>query len=271
MDKSGIKKASFLFQLIVAINLLLLFSTSNAAIITVTTDQDLGRNAGQTSLRDAFIIASNNGQADTIVLSSGTQYVLDSCAQGPFTHSEDFSLTLQGNRASIQNICVDGSGTMSNIGINSFTVENVEIRGTTDGNISPFDGAAIRAEGSDSIVTVRDSDIHGFGGGGDVIAIYSDVFPRSDFVISNTQIHDNVGTAIRTSLASLTMDNVTIARNTLAGISLVDGSPLSISHSFIKDNGGHGARTTGPGGGSVMKINNTEITGNGDTGAICRR
>ena len=268
MCKSVIKKA-FILQIIVIINLLFLVGTSNAAIISVTTDQDLSRNVGQTSLRDAFNIASSNGVPDTIVLSSDINYVLDSCAAGPFTHSEDFSLTLQGNGASIQNVCVDGTGTIKNIGITSFTIENIEISGTAVAVDGASNGAAIRFEGAGSLVTIRDSDIHGFGGDSDIIS--AEGFPRAELVISNTRIHDNVGAAIRASHTALTMDNVTIARNTLAGISLVDGSPLSISNSFIKDNGRHGARTTGSGGGTVMKINNTEITGNGDLGVSCQQ
>ncbi|MEE9492661.1 MAG: SdrD B-like domain-containing protein [Gammaproteobacteria bacterium] len=258
-----INSATKIFRYFVVSFLCTIFiSPANAENILVTTADDSVLNDGQTSLREAFAIASSNGEEDVIILTAGVNYVLDFCADGPFTHAENFSLQLQGNNASIQNVCIDGTRTINNIGAGSLTVDSIEMSGVISNSIGFVDGAAIASEIGD--IAILNSDIHGFEAGTGRV-IHGGM--GADFIITNTQIHDNIGTAIASSFGALNMDGSTIERNT-RGVALVDGTPFNMSNSFVRDNEGPGVRTTGQGH-SVMMINNTEITGNGGPGLSC--
>jgi hypothetical protein len=242
---------------------------AHAATITVTTADDVVDGGdGLVSLREAFATANGNAQDDTIVLAAAATYTLDDCAPGVLTHTADQALTITGNDATITQSCSDSGiiASTSTAVTSLLTIDGVHLVGGPNSGAS-IDGAAIFADGR---LVLSNSEITGVEGGPSGTVIASPFSPGGGVTvtISGSNLHDNFSTVVTTEFASATVTGTTIADNQGGGISLVDGSPLTIEDSHIERNTGLGARTTGFNAARLLVYTST-IVDNGLVGLDC--
>ncbi|MEO6714575.1 MAG: hypothetical protein ABIM89_14235 [Mycobacteriales bacterium] len=121
-------------------------SAAWAAAIPVTTTEDSVVADGETSLREAFTIASGNGVGDTIVLGAGLTYVLDECAIGALAHTEAQALIVQGNASVIDQSCDATAIIDSSAHAGSLHLQNLAIDGGPNAAATGIEGAAIHSE-----------------------------------------------------------------------------------------------------------------------------
>ena len=239
-----------------------------AATIAVTTADDVvDPTDGVISLREAFIIASSNETADTITLVAATEYELDSCFVGELPHTQDESLTVQGNGATIYQTC-PGKRVIHNDNQDAvLTLEDVTLTG---GFVPPadVDGAGVKSRGPLFLDNVTILFINA--GPGGTVVDGGNSFDGDNAAISvvDSTIASNTGDGIYISGGPVSVTNSIVNNHTGSGIALIDGTPVTITGSSVSNNGRSGVRTTGQGFTS-MTITSSNVDGNGDTGASC--
>lgn len=242
---------------------------AHAATFTVDTTADVVNGGdGLTSLREAFAQASANVADDTIVLAPAATYQLTSCLAGALTHTAAEALTVQGNDATIEQTCPDtGVIVSTDIAATSLlTLSNLAIDGGTNTGTT-LDGGAVFADGRLVLSGVTISGVEA-GPGGTIVDSTFEPGPDPTVLIADSMITGNQGTAVSGDFVSVTVETSTIADNIGSGVSLVDGTPLSISETTITGNTGRGASTTGQGHTRMQVIEST-ISDNGFGGISC--
>lgn len=242
---------------------------AGAATFTVDTTVDVVNGGdGLTSLREAFAQASANVVDDTIVLAPAATYQLTSCVAGALTHAAAEALTVQGNGATIEQTCPD-TGVIASTDIAAtslLTLSNLTIDGGTNTGTT-LDGGAVFADGRLVLSGVTISGVEA-GPGGTIVDSAFEPGPDPTVLIMDSAITGNQGTAVSGDFVSVTVETSTIAENVGSGVSLVDGTPLSITESTITGNTGRGASTTGQGHTRMQVIEST-ISDNGRDGISC--
>ena len=172
-----------------------------AALINVTTTADVVDGAdGVVSLREAFIAASTNAEADEIPLAAAANYQLTDCVAGGLAHTASEALTLTGNGSTIDQTCpgervIDNSSPGSDL-----NVDDVTLTGASGGGF--VQGAGIFTAG---LTTITDTTMTGLDTGGGAVLEANDFGPGSDYVLTNVQIENNQGIGIRLSFGSVTL------------------------------------------------------------------
>ena len=233
-----------------------------AAVLNVTTTADVVDAAdGLLSLREAFVAASANAEADEIVLAATATYTLDDCVAGDLAHTAAEALSVVGNGATIEQSCA-GERVIDNGAPGSeLSIDGVDFAVAGGGLI---DGAAIFARG---VANVSNSTMIGLdAGGGAVLRGHPD--ESTSFVLENVSIDGGDGEGVSANFGALTLIDSSVVGRSGEGVNLVDGSPVLVQNSTISDNGGIGLRTTGLGE-SEMTLVDATLVGNEGTGVAC--
>lgn len=240
-----------------------------AAVIPVTTTEDSVAADGQTSLREAFAIASTNSVDDTISLGAGLTYLLDECLAGALAHTEAHVLVVQGNASVIEQSCDATAIIDSSAHAGSLHLQNLTIDGGPNAAATGIEGAAIRSESQLALTGVEIRNV--LSPGGSVVwSSFDHGITPYRVTITNSDLHHNTGTVLTCDNCSMHVSSTTINDNTGSGISLVDGYPLLIENSTISNNTRVGVSTTGQGfPANKMTVNGSTITGNGRAGIRC--
>lgn len=244
-----------------------------AATITVTTTADVTNGAdGLTSLREAVVEANAVAGADTIVLVAAT-YDLTDCAAGELLHDgTGGDLVIQGNTATIHQTC-DATRIMRHATNGTvLTITDANLIGGPNAGAVVIQGAAIAAANKLVLTNVA---ITGVDAGPNGSVLEFDFGPGDfDLELHGVSITGNTGSAVVnvSNPSGILVENSTLSGNTGAGISIGDGSPVTITGSTIADNGGYGVFTTGQGFGlqPIVTIAGTTISGNDRGGFTCR-
>ena len=221
--------------------------------IVVTTAVDVVDGGdGLTSLREAFLAATNDNADTTIVVTSGEEYLLTNCGAGQLVHGGGRALVLTADgaaRATIRQTC--SPARVMVLGGSSATVERVSIRGGRAS--SPFPcglsvygqpncarGAGITASAPLVLDDVEVADNRSVGDGsfegGGVSARAGATVIDSEFT---SNYANRAGGAIA-STGTLTISGSTFVSNTGGeggALSVHDGS-VSITGSEFRSNGG---------------------------------
>ena len=228
-------------------------SAAAAAVIDVTRLDDVIGGPG-VSLRDAIDLANSDGEDSTIVLANGGVYVLsidlpadDANLGGDLDHTEPFTLTIEGNGATIQQQTVDrvlhNHTAGSTVILNDVAIENGEVglgfsggavrmpeghlecHGTTfTNNESGESGGAIDVRNGN--LTVTESSFVANDGLADGGAIFF-FAPNHTLVVSDSEFEENFadfGSVIRAKAASV----LTVARCSATNNFGYHGSTLAI-------------------------------------------
>jgi predicted outer membrane repeat protein len=246
--------------------LLLSGDPAAAATITVTTTADSVAADGLTSLREAFGTASSNGTDDTITLAADATYDLTDCAAGALAHTAGSALTVTGHGATIRQTCSDDGVVSSTDTTSSLTIAGTTLDGGPNSGVT-VPGAGVNAFGS---LTLQGSTVTGVdaGPGGNVVEGNAGGAALYDITLVDSEIVGNDGTGIRIYNGGVHASGSVIADNTVDGIGLIDGSPLTIEDSAITGNGGRGASTTGQGY-TELSVTGSEVADNGAAGVSC--
>ena len=242
---------------------------ASAAIIEVDIAVDTTNGGdGLTSLREAVAQASANGVADTIVLDAATTYTLTDCLNGAVTHTAAEPLTIQGAAGTvIHQTCADeGIVVSTDISATSvLTVADLTLTGTPDTGSTTY-GAAVFGDGRVVVDRVTITGVEGGPGGSIVDSSFSPGAPT--ITVVDSTITGNQGTAVGGDFVSVSITGSTITNNVGSGVSLVDGSPLTITDSDISNNTGRGASTTGQGN-TIVTVTGSTISDNPFGGLSC--
>lgn len=245
----------------------------SAAVINVTTTADvLDGGDGVTSLREAFVQADGNGQADTIVLGAGLTYSLTDCAAGELIHSEAQDLTVDGNGATIEQTCAD-TRLIDKTGPNTvtLTVEDATLDAPNNTG-ADLSGAIIRGPSTIVLDGVTITEVSAGFNGSMVSFDFSPGGPAFDLVVTDSTVTDNTGHAFANQNPSgIRVEGSTVSGHTGSGILLADGNPIEIVDSIIADNNGFGVSTSGQGNGNQPDITiiDSTIHNNGQGGVEC--
>lgn len=253
--------------LAVTVAVLLAAAPAQAATIPVTTIADVVDPAdGVTSLREAFVIASSNTEADTIALAPGVEYELTSCFVGSLPHTRPEALTLDGNGSSIYQTCFDRRIVDNTDPASDLTIREVALTGGFNSGVT-IHGAAVNASGT---TLIEDSQIAfvNAGPGGSVVDAGDGMSGDADLTVVDSEIYSNLGRGFRLSFGSASFTGATIINNSGSGIDLIDGAPLTVTGSEISGNGGPGVSTTGQGD-ITVSLEDVTIADNDDTGFRC--
>lgn len=276
--------------------------------IQVTTTADVvDANDGVTSLREAFAIASSDGEDSTIVTTGGATYDLTNCAAGALVHDE-MALTVlgHGGAATVRQTC--SARVMVLRGGNS-TLERLVIRGGRLGSTVnctwPFNppcnaGAGVEAltpitlrsvtftdnlanlgpglsrggglsalEGATIIDSRFESNVSDRSGG--AVSVHGPLVVRNSTFMFNRGLEGN---AIAIESGTATIEDSRFAANTggSGGAIVMRGSSLVIRRSVLTDNnsgGGPGAAIWIDNGAAEVVLDHTAVTRNtGRAGAL---
>lgn len=250
-----------------------LAAPASAATFTVTTTADVVNAAdGVTSLREAFASANASAGDDTINLGVGLTYTLTECAAGPLVHDQVSVLTLDGNGSTLQQTC-DATRLLTMDDPQPSRLELVDIGLIGGPNVASVgvEGMAVQASAT-GLVGLLNVEITGFASPGGNVVHAGMGHPTAPYQISivDSQIHDNVGTAVSGDTTSIRVVNSSIADNTGSGLSIADGWPMVIDGATITGNGGSGIETTGQGFLlHTFTVTNSTISDNGRVGLRC--
>lgn len=245
----------------------------SAAVINVTTTADVVNGGdGVTSLREAFVQADGNGQADTIVLGAGLTYSLTDCGAGELIHSEAQDLTVDGNGATIEQTCAD-TRLIDKTGPNTVTL-TIEDATLDAPNNSGTDLAGAIVRGPSTIVldgvTIIGVDA---GFNGSMISFdFGPGGPGLDLIVIDSTVTNNTGHGFANQNPSgIRVEGSTVSGHTGSAILLADGNPIEIVNSTIADNNGFGVSTSGQGNGNQPDITIIDATihNNGQGGVEC--
>ena len=240
---------------------------ASAQTITVTTTADETIANGQISLREAFALANANGQNDTIQLQAGAHYVIDFCAAGPLTHSDTHALTIQGGAGTtLQNTCADMQTVVDTDGTAGLTINSLEMSGFFVDDGATVHGAAVRMDDGGTLV-LSGVEIHGFSSGPGGSIVDGGNFGMHASILSS-EIWGSQGTGVKLSFGSLWLNDSQVHHITGNAVSLVDGSPVTISGSSVSNNHGSGVSTTGQGSTSLT-VTDSHIDFNDELGLNC--
>ena len=239
---------------------------ADAATIAVTTTADSVAADGVTSLREAFATASSNGTNDTITLAASATYDLTDCAAGALAHTAGSALTITGNGATVRQTCSDDGVMASTDTTSSLTIDDTTLDGGPNSGVT-VPGAGINAFGS---LTLQGSTVTGVdaGPGGNVIEGNAGGAPLYDITLLDSEVVGNDGTGIRIYNGGVHASGSVIADNTVDGMGLIDGTPLTIEDTSITGNGGRGASTTGQGY-TELSVTGSDVSDNGAAGVSC--
>jgi len=244
----------------------------SAAVINVSTTADvIDGGDGVTSLREAFIQADGNGQADTIVLGAGLTYSLTDCGAGELIHSAAQDLTIDGNGATIEQTCAD-TRLIDKTGPNTvtLTVEDATLDAPNNSG-ADLAGAIIRGP---STIVLDGVTITGVNAGFNGSMVSFDFAPVTglDLIVIDSTVTDNTGHGFgNQNPAGIRVEGSTVSGHTGSGILLSDGRPVEVVDSTIADNGGFGVSTSGQGNGIQPDITiiDSTIHNNGQGGVEC--
>lgn len=246
--------------------------------IVVTTTDDVSSTDGETSLREAFAIASTDGVDSKIVVEGGATYELTHCGLGQLRHDEPNRLTVTTSgpgRASIRQTC-EASRVMVLTG-RSFVLEHVAISGGRMGSpvncTWPFMQPCNRGAGIDAYahITLRDVEMfdnradRGPDGtvGGALVA-------GAGATIEDSTFHDNVsdrwGGAVASHGDLVVRRSTFTANHALEGnaIAVQDGTALIEDTTFAENTGGSGGAIVMRG--SELTIRDSELRDNSSGG-----
>lgn len=221
-------------------------------IVVTTTDDVLDNGDGLTSLREAFVLASNDNADSTIVVGAGQEYLLTRCSSGQLVHGGPRALTVTTDgpaRATVRQTC--SPARVMVLGGSSVTLERLSIRGGRAS--SPFPcgisiygqppcarGAGITASAPLVLDDVEVADNRSIGDGsfeGGGLSV------RAGATIIDSEFSGNyanrAGGAIA-SIGALTISGSTFESNTGGNggaLSVHDGS-VTIEGSEFRSNGG---------------------------------
>jgi len=261
-------------------------------VITVTTTAD-DLTSGSGSLRDAFAIASSDGDASEIVLAAGATYPLTCDGGGALAHTENSSLTITGNGATLarqggsctvrvisngagplvaRGVTVHGGLTNGDDGAGIGSVGPVTLEDSTMMANLAFNGnaGAIHSDGSVTLTrsTIKENATNQNGGAitSDTGVVITDSTITGNFVAQNGS---GSGGAVL-SVGPVTVDGSTFANNRSAGTGTggaIDAvGPVTVTDSTFTAN-----RADGGGGGAiaangVVDVTNTSFESNGSDG-----
>jgi len=246
---------------------------AQAAVFNITTEEDISNPYdGVLSLREGMLMANINAGDDTIVMASGGRYQLTDCAvYGELNVTDAANLTIEGNGATITQICSDQRIFNKQEHSRNFilTLNQLSLIGGPNSGVN-IEGAAIKASSHLVLTEVSITDVNGRGG-----SIISIDFGSVDFDLEmdDVTITGNIGIAVKNKNPSgVKLSNSVISDNSGSGVSFSDGHPILIENSTISNNGGAGVSTTGQGVNGVapdITISDSEVSGNRNGGVLC--
>ncbi len=245
----------------------------SAAVINVTTTADvLNGGDGVTSLREAFVQADGNGQADTIVLGAGLTYSLTDCGAGELIHSEAQDLTIDGNGATIEQTCAD-TRLIDKTGPNTvtLTVEDATLDAPNNSG-ADLAGAIIRGPSAIVLDGVTITGVNAGFNGSMVSFDFGPGGPGLDLIVIDSTVTNNTGHGLgNQNPAGIRVEGSTVSGHTGSAILLSDGNPIEVVDSTIADNNGFGISTSGQGDGNQPDITiiDSTIHNNGQGGVEC--
>lgn len=206
-------------------------------------------------LRQALESAALNGEADTIILSSGVYKTTDDgLGTFKFSDSQDYNLTIQASDGA--DVILDGANThqvlnLTNTKNTTFFIKNISI---TNGNTQ--DGyAGIYASKNLELVHCTVNNHKAKSG-----AVYAYDLKIVDSNISNTQFQSKDITTYATNSVNLYLKNSYISNNENSAIFF--SGVGTIEDSFLSDNNKSGLGSTG----NTLVLKNTHIVNNGERG-----
>jgi hypothetical protein len=230
--------------------------------IVVTTDADLIDGAdGVTSLREAFIAASNDNADSTIVVTSGAEYQLTNCGAGQLVHGGPRALVVTTDaaaRATVRQTC--SPARVMVVGGSTVTLEHLIIRGgrasspfpcglTVYGQPSCARGAGVTASAPLVLDDVEVTDNRSIGdgsfeGGG--------VSARAGASVIDSEFSANYANRAGGAIASV--GPLTITGSTFVSNSSGDGGALSVHDGSVTINGSEFRSNVAGSGGAVVLV-----------------